>query len=218
MPHVTRRSAPPVDAAPAVRIVPANEASWEDIQAVFGTRGQASWCRCQWYKTKPTTWDAERGPMAVDERSWRLRVQTAAGNPTSPTTSGLIAYVDGEPAGWVAVEPRTAYPRLQRKPLVWKDRPDEPKDDPSVWALTCFVVRVGFRKRGLMLALARAAIDLARARGARAIEAYPLQVDEGQDVAWGELFVGKDTVLAEAGFREVTHPTPRRSVMRIDFA
>jgi hypothetical protein len=80
------------------------------------------------------------------------------------------------------------------------------------------VVRVGFRKRGLMLALARAAIDLARARGARAIEAYPLQVDEGQDVAWGELFVGKDTVLAEAGFREVTHPTPRRSVMRIDFA
>jgi hypothetical protein len=25
--------------APAVTIVPANEASWEDLQAVFGTRG-----------------------------------------------------------------------------------------------------------------------------------------------------------------------------------
>lgn len=214
---VTPRSEPPIEPA-AIRIVPANEASWDDIQAVFGTRGQASWCRCQWYKTKPTTWDKESGAMVVEERAWRLRVQTAAGIPDSPVTSGLIAYVDDEPAGWVAIEPRTAYPRLQRKPLVWKDRPHEAKDDPSVWALTCFVVRVGYRRRGLMLALARAAVEFARERGARAVEAYPLQVEEGQDVAWGELFVGKDTVLAAAGFRAVTHPTPRRSVMRVDLA
>ena len=215
--RMTRRTATPIDAA-SLRIVPANEAAWDDIQAVFGTRGQASWCRCQWYKTKPTTWDGQTGPLVAEERAWQLRVQTGADHPGSPTTSGLIAYVDDEPAGWVAVEPRTAYPRLQRKPLVWKDRPDEDKADGSVWSLTCFVVRVGYRKRGLMLALARAAIEFARERGARAVEAYPLRVDEGQDVAWGELFVGKDTVLAEAGFREVTHPTPRRSVMRIELA
>ena len=28
-------------------IVPADEASWEDIDAVFGTRGDPSRCRCQ---------------------------------------------------------------------------------------------------------------------------------------------------------------------------
>ena len=219
MPRVTRRSAPPIDAASGqLRIVPANEAPWEDIQAVFGTRGQASRCLCQWYKTKPTTWDGESGPMAVEERAWRLRVQTAAGTPDSSTTSGLVAYVEHQPAGWVAIEPRTAYPRLERKPLVWKDRPDEDKADGSVWALTCFVVRVGFRRRGLMLALTQAAVDFARRRGARAVEAYALNVDEGQEVSWGELFVGKDTVLEAAGFHEVTRPSPRRRVMWIDLA
>ncbi|MEX2184168.1 MAG: GNAT family N-acetyltransferase [Chloroflexota bacterium] len=208
----------PTSPLAGVRIIPANEATWADIQAVFGVRGNASSCRCQWYKTAPRTWDGQSGALMVEERAWQLRVQTGADNPESPVTSGLVAYVDGEPAGWVAVEPRTAYPRLQRKPLVWKDRRHEDKADDSVWALTCFVVRVGFRRRGLMLELARAAIDFARERGARALEAYPMHVDDGQDVSWGELFVGKDTILAEAGFREVTHPTPRRSVMRVDFA
>lgn len=199
------------------RIVPANEASWDDIAAIFGTRGVAAGCHCQWYKTRPTTWDGQQGTAIVEERARQHRLQTRAGEPDAATTTGLIAYVDDEPAGWVAVEPRTAYPRLQRKPLVWQDRPAEDKADDTIWAVTCFVVRVGYRKRGLMVELARAAAAFARSRGARAIEAYPMQMDEGKEATWGELFVGKDTALAAAGFREVTHPTPRRSVMRIDF-
>jgi hypothetical protein len=31
---------------PEVTIVPANEASWEDLQAVLGTRGYDSGCWC----------------------------------------------------------------------------------------------------------------------------------------------------------------------------
>ena len=38
---------------PAVTIVPASEASWEDLQAVFGTRGDAFICQCQRYKLQP---------------------------------------------------------------------------------------------------------------------------------------------------------------------
>jgi hypothetical protein len=34
-----------------ITIVPANEATCEDLQAVFGTRGEASMCRCQRFKT-----------------------------------------------------------------------------------------------------------------------------------------------------------------------
>ena len=41
------------DPATDVTIVPANEASWEDLQAVFGTRGTAAICWCQRYKLKP---------------------------------------------------------------------------------------------------------------------------------------------------------------------
>jgi hypothetical protein len=34
----------------------------------------------------------------------------------------------------------------------------------------------------------------------------------------GELHVGSRSVFADAGFTEVTHPTLRRVVMRIDFS
>jgi hypothetical protein len=37
----------------------------------------------------------------------RLRQQTECGHPRSETTSGFVAYLDGEPVGWCAVE---AYP------------------------------------------------------------------------------------------------------------
>jgi hypothetical protein len=42
-----------------------------------------------------------------------LRAQTACGDPNAEATSGLVAYVDDQPAGWVAVEPRPAYPKLR---------------------------------------------------------------------------------------------------------
>ena len=35
--------------------------------------------------------------------------------------------------------------------------------------------------------------------------------------AWGELNVGSRGIFADAGFTEVSHPTLRRVVMRIDF-
>jgi hypothetical protein len=39
----------------------------------------------------------------------------------------------------------------------------------------------------------------------------------GQEITWGELHVGSRSIFAAAGFSEVTHPTARRVVMRIDF-
>ena len=44
---------------------------------------------------------------------------------------------------------------------------DEDKGDEDVWAVTCFVVRKGYRGRGLTYPLARTTIDFARARRAR---------------------------------------------------
>ncbi|PWK82754.1 hypothetical protein C8D88_1122 [Lentzea atacamensis] len=39
----------------------------------------------------------------------------------------------------------------------------------------------------------------------------------GQTVTWGELHVGARQVFEEAGFTQVTHPTKRRFVMRVNF-
>jgi hypothetical protein len=88
----------PVD---EVSVVPANEATWDDIQAVFG-RGAAARCQCQRIKLGDHDWY----PMPVEERAHRLREETDCGYPESDDTCGLVAYLDGEPVGWVAVEPR----------------------------------------------------------------------------------------------------------------
>jgi len=83
------------DTTVELTIVPANEASWEDLQAVFGTRGDPSRCRCQRYKMQPST----------------------------------------------------AYPRLLRSTRVpWAGRAEDKTDD-VVWAVTCFLIRTGFRRQ-----------------------------------------------------------------------
>ncbi|HEY8777800.1 MAG TPA: GNAT family N-acetyltransferase [Gaiellaceae bacterium] len=197
---------------PEVTIVPANEASWEDLQAVLGTRGYHSGCWCQRFKSRGREWDS--GAVPVAERANRLRKHTRCGQPEADTTSGLVAYLEGEPVGWCAVEPRTAYVRLGRVP--WAGRAEDKTDD-GIWAVTCFVTRRDFRHRGISRALARAAVDFARQRGARALEGYPMITEPGKEITWGELHVGSRSIFADAGFAEVSHPTLRRVVMRIDF-
>jgi GNAT superfamily N-acetyltransferase len=194
-----------------VRIVPANEASWEDLQAVFGPRGPAARCQCQRYKLRPR--EAFRN-FPAEERAARLRAQTDSGHPDAEATAGLVAYLDDEPVGWCAVEPRTAYEGLLRNNRVpWEGRAEDKADD-SVWAVTCVFTRAGFRKRGVSRALVSAAVGFARERGARAIEGYPMTT---KDVIVEELNVGTEGTFAGAGFAEVTRPTKRRIVMRIDF-
>jgi GNAT superfamily N-acetyltransferase len=150
---------------------------------------------------------------SVEERSHRLRVQTDPDTPDAKATTGLVAYLDDEPVGWCAVEPRTAYRGLVRGGRVaWAGR-SEDRTDESVWAVTCFVTRAGFRRRGISLALARAAVEFARDHGARAVEGYPLTT---RKVVSDELHVGTENTFASAGFSEVSRPSPRRFVMRID--
>lgn len=194
--------------------MPANEASWADVEAVFGTRGDPSRCYCQRYKMASGESWASVGP---EELAFRLRAQADCGRPEAGSTAGLVAFVDGEPAGWCAVEPRPSYPRLLLKARVpWEGRTED-KRDASVWAVTCLVTRVGFRRRGVSRALVRAAVEFARGRGARALEGYPI-ADEGRGLLPGELHVGLRSAFEAAGFAEVSRPSLRRAVMRIDFA
>ena len=125
-----------------------------------------------------------------------------------------MAYLEQEPVGWCAVEPRPRYEGLLRVFRVpWEGR-DEDKADDTVWAVTCLFARAGFRKQGVSRALARAAVAFARERGARAIAAYPIVAE---NVIAEELHVGTPSVFADAGLVEVSRPTLRRLVMRLDF-
>lgn len=188
---------------------PANEVSWDDLQAVFGERGTPQWCQCQWFKVTNAEFDA----LDVPERRRAFAEQTGCGDAQAPSTTGLVAYLDGEPVGWCAVEPRTAYPRLRTSRLVWTGR-DEDRDDASVWSVTCFVTRKGHRRQGIGTALARAALGFARDRGATAVEGYPLLSRPDGKVSSGDLYVGTVGMFEAAGFVEVSRPTERRAVMR----
>jgi GNAT superfamily N-acetyltransferase len=196
---------------PGPTIVPANEASWDDLQTVFGTRGAAALCQCQRYKLRPREAFAK---FPVEERALRLREQTDCGHPDSDATSGLVAYLDGEPVGWCAVEPRTAFEGLLRNARVpWEGR-EEDKGDENVWAVTCVFARARFRRRRVGYALVQAAVGFARRRGARALEGYPMISGDGAIAE--ELHVGTRSMFDAAGFTEVSRPTLRRAVMRID--
>ncbi len=196
-----------------VTVTPANQASCEDLMAVFGGRGSAALCYCQRYKLLPGE-AFSRFPR--EERAQRLLEQTHCGNPEATGTTGLLAYLDGEPVGWCAIEPRPAYfglLRVYRTP--WEGR-DEDRTDESVWSVTCVLVRPGFRRRGIAYALAKAAVDHARAGGARALEAYPMRTEAGE-ITWDEIHVGAESIFAAAGMVAVSRPGKRRVVMRTEF-
>ncbi|SEN96949.1 hypothetical protein SAMN05216267_101469 [Actinacidiphila rubida] len=203
-----------VDAPDAgVTVVPANEAAWEDLELVLGgARCHGGQCYCQRFKIPNPEWRVTDDA----ERAHRLREQSECGHPGARTTSGLLAFIGGEAVAWCAVEPRTAYPKLRGTRIPWAGRDEDPAD-PGVWAVTCFAVRAPARRTGITHVLARAAADLARSRGARAVEGYPTVTHPGQDVPWGELHVGTVSAFAAAGFTEVSRPTKRRAVMRLDF-
>ena len=107
---------------------------------------------------------------------------------------------------------------MRNNRVPWDGRAEDKTDD-SVWAVTCILARKGFRRRGISRALVRAAVDFARDRGARALEGYPMLTVPGQKITLlEELNVGSRSVFESAGFAQVSHPTKRRVVMRIDFA
>jgi hypothetical protein len=74
-------------------VVPANEAPWDDLAAIFGTTDYPGRCQCQRFKVLGWIWR----DSTQEERTAMLRAQTACGDPNAAATSGLVAYVDDEP-------------------------------------------------------------------------------------------------------------------------
>src|SRR3954463_15070662 len=144
-----------------VTVADATADRWDDLVAVFGTRGEASRCWCQWFRHQRPGFYA----TTPDQRRGDLRDQTAAEVPP-----GVLGYDDaGIPSGWCAVAPRADYPRLLTYPVAAVTA-----DEDGLWAVTCCGGRVGKRRRAFAEVLLGGAVALARRHGARAVEAYPL--------------------------------------------
>jgi GNAT superfamily N-acetyltransferase len=190
----------------ALQLFRADEVPWGDVQRLLAPgRCHGGACACQKFRIPSRHWagvsDATKANM--------LSEQIAAGQ-------GVVACLEGEPVGWANLAPRREFHALMTRAMLWKGRPDEPREDPHVWAVTCFFVRAGYRGRGLTPALLAKAVAVARTGGARAIEGYPQIAPPGQTVAWGEMHVGSPATFAANAFEVISQPSKRRLVMRRD--
>lgn len=196
-------------ATDGIRVVPANEASWDDLQSIL--TGAAHRCQCERQRLGDHDW----WYMPVDERRDLFESETRCADPRADATIGVVGYLGEEPVGWCAVDRRGVYGRLRGSSVPWKGR-DEDKDDESVWAIACMVVRRGFRGQGITYPLVAGAAEYARRRGASAVEGYPM-LAQGTKITGDEMNVGPVGPFLAAGFRQVAQPTTRRVVMRLDF-
>lgn len=188
-----------------VRVEPLTADRWDDAVAVFGTRGDPSFCWCQFFRLPGASWRQSTRDANRDG----LRAQAVEGPPP-----GLLAYLDDQPVGWLALAPRPAYARLLGSPSLVKVAGAD-LDDATVWSVTCFVVRVGQRGKGVASALLSAAPDFARAHGASVLEAHPVDVSSAGKKSNAELYHGVASTFVAAGYREIGRTGPTRPVMRL---
>jgi GNAT superfamily N-acetyltransferase len=115
--------------------------------------------------------------------------------------------VDGKPAGWVCVGPRDEFPVLENSRLF------KPVDDRKVWSIVCFFTARAHRRKGMTGKLIEAAVKYAKKKGARILEAYP--VDPKKD-KMPDLFAfnGFCSAFKRAGFKEVARRSETRPMMR----
>ena len=191
---------------PTITIEPATADRFPDAEHALSGGGDGASCQCQWWMLP----NKDFSSATREDKQRLLEAEVVDGPPPA-----LIAYVDGEAAGWVRVGPRTAQVRLART-RTFAASP-QPWDDESVWAVSCFVVRREHRGQGLNSALLKAAIDFARESGARVIEAYPIDTDIAKKSA-NELYHGVLSTFESAGFHEVARPKPYLAIVELELA
>jgi len=188
-----------------ITIEPVTDARFDDAQHALSGGGDGRSCQCRWWQLTNAQWQS----TTQDERRGMLHAEVSAGPPPA-----LVAYVDGEAAGWVRVGPRPTHPRLART-RAFAGASRHAWDDPGVWAIDCFVVRKEHRRTGLTARMLDAAVAHARASGARVIEAYPAAPSDGDRPA-NDLYRGLLSTFLAAGFREVARPKPELAIVELD--
>ena len=132
----------------AARIVPVTPERWPDLVALFGEKGACAGCWCMWMRLPLA--EFRRGKGAGNRRA--LRALVARRPP------GLLAYVNGEPVGWVAAAPREEYVRLGNSRML------APVEGERVWSAPCFYIHRDQRGTNCSRPLRRSPLAMERAR------------------------------------------------------
>jgi GNAT superfamily N-acetyltransferase len=181
-----------------LKIRPLTPDLWPALEDLFGKPGASNGCWCMYWRIGGAYRDGRR-----EKNKEALRRIVKRGSPP-----GLVA-LDGDVAvGWCQLTPRDALPWLDR--MWWFQR----VDDLPVWSVSCFFVRRGYRRQGVMTQLVFAALKTAKRARVAALEAYP--VDTSAPKSSSNIFVGTASTFVHAGFKEVARRASARPIMRHD--
>jgi GNAT superfamily N-acetyltransferase len=188
------RSASPDDHPKIERMTfrPVTPARWSDLEDLFESRGGPKYCWCMAWRAT-----SERHDMSRSQRKLALKSRVKNGIPI-----GILGYLDGVPIAWCSIAPRPTYRKLGGL-----EKPDENPD--KVWSLVCFFVKRELRGKGVMTQLLDAAVAQAKKKGAKIVEAYPVNEDSPS-----YRFMGFVSSFDMAGFKTVGRAGSRRHVMR----
>src|SRR6186997_946935 len=169
---------------------------WPEFADLFGKHGACNGCWCMYWRIGG---QYSRRPREKNRTAFRKIVKE--GPPP-----GLLAFDGDKAVGWCQVTPRDELPALDRS---WRLKR---VDDVPVWALSCFYVRIGYRRKGVTKALISAALKVAKRSKAPALEAYPFDAAVSPSTS----STGYAATFARAGFKVVARRDPPRPIMRYD--
>ena len=161
-----------------------------------GSFGASCWCMHPRLTNEQL--HALPGGGSLSERR-RVAMTSLAGRDRAP---GLLAFEGAEPVGWIAVAPRSELARVEAS------RATPRVDELDVWVIPCITVRKKARRRGIALALIRAAVTFAAEHGAAAVEAYPRA--GAARTADDNIYFGIEPLFRRAGFQVVREPLANR--------
>ncbi|MER8958805.1 GNAT family N-acetyltransferase [Mesorhizobium sp. M0701] len=175
-----------------VRFTEVTQSTRADFENLFEQPGGPKYCWCMAWRNLD-----RREHVENDEKKRAMMTLIDAGTPV-----GIVAQIDGRTVGWCSIAPRETYRKLSRQ---------QDDSEMGIWSIVCFYVPRALRGGGLASALLDAAIDHAFAKGARTIEAYP--VDQASP---SYSFMGFRDMFVARGFREIGMTGSRRHVMRLE--
>lgn len=181
--------------APKLTVKEVTAARWADFDRFFSARGAPSYCWCMAWRDTPD--GIRRAGHAGRKAALKHRVDEG-------TPIGLLGYADGEPVAWCSVAPRETFRAL-------RDRKDDLTGESGVWSIVCFFIARPWRKLGLAPVMLAAAVKHARKRGAKLVEAYPVDEDSPS-----YRFMGFVPMYERQGFVEIARAGTRRHVMQLE--
>ncbi len=171
---------------------------WKDFEKLMGEKGGCGNCWCMYFRLPYGEFQANK----PDGNKKRMKELVHRGLP-----QGLIGYLDKEPAGWIALAPREDYRRLENS------RSFKRIDDQPVWSITCFFIRREYRHRGLSSEMIRGAIEFARQKKIKILEAYPA-IPYSEKMPHPFLWVGVLSAFIRNGFTIVRQQGKSRAMVR----